>query len=185
MKRNYSKLIGLCFLTGLGLYPLNGAHASMSIESKRPIRSLTKKNIKSTRKRTHIRYLHRHKVYQPITSANIETIRNVNKSNEESGTASWYGGRHSHSRTFSGALFNKNSLTAAHPSLPMGTRVLVRSKDTGHAVIVVINDRGPFTGNRIIDLSKAAAAKIGMIKKGTAQVTITPIRAIEVAQAPN
>lgn len=87
------------------------------------------------------------------------------------GMASWYG-RHFHGRrTASGATFNTNDLTAAHPSLPIGTKLLVTSQDTGRSVVVTVNDRGPFN-SRIIDLSHAAAAKIGMLGAGTAHVTI-------------
>ena len=70
---------------------------------------------------------------------------------------------------------NPNELTAAHRSLPFGTRVLVENLNNGRSVVVQINDRGPFIGGRIIDLSKAAAAQIGMIGSGTAKVRITPI----------
>ncbi|MBS1102169.1 septal ring lytic transglycosylase RlpA family protein [Gluconobacter sp. Dm-62] len=87
------------------------------------------------------------------------------------GVASWYG-RHFHGRrTASGTVFNTNDLTAAHPSLPIGTKLLVTSQDTGRSVVVTVNDRGPFN-SRIIDLSHAAAAKIGMLGAGTAHVTI-------------
>ena len=68
---------------------------------------------------------------------------------------------------------NPNELTAAHRSLPFGTRVLVENLTNGRSVVVRINDRGPFIGGRIIDLSKAAAASIGMLGAGTAQVRIT------------
>ena len=66
-----------------------------------------------------------------------------------------------------------NELTAAHRSLPFGTRVLVENLSNGRSVVVRINDRGPFIGGRIIDLSKAAAASIGMINAGTAKVRVT------------
>ena len=68
---------------------------------------------------------------------------------------------------------NPNDLTAAHRSLPFGTRVLVENLSNGQSVVVRINDRGPFIGGRIIDLSKAAAASIGMIASGTANVRVT------------
>jgi rare lipoprotein A len=68
---------------------------------------------------------------------------------------------------------NPNDLTAAHRSLPFGTRVLVENLSNGQSVVVRINDRGPFTGGRIIDLSKAAAASIGMIASGVANVRVS------------
>lgn len=90
------------------------------------------------------------------------------------GVASWYG-RHFHGhRTSSGAVFNTNDMTAAHPSLPIGTKLLVTSQDTGRSVIVTVNDRGPFN-SRIIDLSHAAAERIGMLHSGTAHVTIAQV----------
>lgn len=86
------------------------------------------------------------------------------------GSASWYA---LHSRTASGEMMNPSELTAAHRSLPFGTKVLVENLNNGRTVVVRINDRGPFTGGRIIDLSKAAAANIGMIHSGVAKVRVT------------
>lgn len=88
------------------------------------------------------------------------------------GSASWYA---LHSKTASGERMNPNALTAAHRSLPFGTKVLVENLNNGRSVVVRINDRGPFVGGRIIDVSKAAAAQIGMIGSGTAKVRITPV----------
>lgn len=81
---------------------------------------------------------------------------------DQQGLASWYGPRFHGRRTASGEIFNRRALTAAHRTLPFGTRVCVRSQLTGRAVVVRINDRGPFTGNRVIDLSQAAAQELGM-----------------------
>ena len=72
----------------------------------------------------------------------------------------------------SGGVFNPNALTAAHKTLPFGTRVLVTNRINGRSVTVTINDRGPFVRGRIIDLSKAAAFEIGMIGSGVAPVTV-------------
>lgn len=74
--------------------------------------------------------------------------------------------------TASGEKLNDNLYTAAHKSLPFGTKVKVVCLQTGKSVVVKINDRGPFTKGRVIDLSKAAAEKIGLIKKGIATVEI-------------
>lgn len=74
--------------------------------------------------------------------------------------------------TASGERFNKNSLTAAHRTYPMGTRVLVTNVSNGNSVVVRINDRGPYVRGRIIDLSKAAAQQIGMIRSGVAKVRL-------------
>jgi rare lipoprotein A len=88
---------------------------------------------------------------------------------DQIGHASWYA---LHSRTASGEQMNPEELTAAHRSLPFGTRVLVQNLSNGRSVVVRINDRGPFIGGRIIDLSKAAAESIGMVDAGTAKVRV-------------
>ena len=87
---------------------------------------------------------------------------------DQLGHASWYS--LPANTTANGERMNPNELTAAHRSLPFGTRVLVENLSNGRSVVVRINDRGPFIGGRIIDLSKAAAASIGMINSGTAKV---------------
>jgi rare lipoprotein A len=88
---------------------------------------------------------------------------------DQLGHASWYALT---SQTASGEPMDPNELTAAHRSLPFGTRVLVENLSNGRSVVVRINDRGPFIGGRIIDLSKAAAESIGMIDAGTAKVRV-------------
>ncbi len=90
---------------------------------------------------------------------------------DQVGHASWYS--LPANVTASGERMNPNELTAAHRSLPFGTKVLVENLNNGRSVVVRINDRGPFIGGRIIDLSKAAAESIGMLGAGTAQVRIT------------
>jgi rare lipoprotein A len=77
--------------------------------------------------------------------------------------------------TANGEIYNMNSMTAAHRSLPFGTKVKVCSKKTGRCAIVRINDRGPFVHGRSIDLSKAAAQSIGIDSEGVGQVTITKV----------
>ena len=91
----------------------------------------------------------------------------------ETGIASFYSDRFQGSPTASGELFDQQALTAAHPSLPLGTKVLVERADTGQAVEVLINDRGPFIEGRIIDLSKRAARELGMLRRGLAPVLVT------------
>lgn len=93
----------------------------------------------------------------------------------ERGGASWYGIRFHKKRTASGERFDMNAFTAAHKTLPFGTRVCVRSLLTGRAVEVRINDRGPFHAGRVIDLSQAAAEKIGGKGLGIKQVSLTPL----------
>src|SRR5690554_4091370 len=92
---------------------------------------------------------------------------------QQEGIASFYSDRFQGSPTASGELFDQQALTAAHPSLPLGTKVLVKRADTGQEVEVLINDRGPFIEGRIIDLSKRAARKLGMLRRGLAPVLVT------------
>lgn len=88
------------------------------------------------------------------------------------GWASWYGPGFHGNPSASGEIFNQNALTAAHRTLPFGTRVVVTNLDNGQSVMVRIIDRGPFHGNRIIDLSAAAARTIGLIQTGVAPVRL-------------
>lgn len=90
----------------------------------------------------------------------------------ERGKASWYGPGFQGKRTASGERFDMGALTAAHRTLPFGTRVRVRNNENGREVVVRINDRGPWVGDRIIDLSKAAAAALGLLRAGEAQVVL-------------
>ncbi len=91
----------------------------------------------------------------------------------ETGTASFYGKAHQGKRTASGDRFDQKELTAAHPWLPFGTKVLVTVEGTGRAVMVTITDRLP-SRRRIIDLSREAATRLGIIRQGVALVTLTP-----------
>jgi rare lipoprotein A len=92
----------------------------------------------------------------------------------ELGIASWYGPRFHGRRTANGEIYNMHAMTAAHKTLPFGTRVRVTSLVNGKEVIVRINDRGPFIKGRIIDLSKAAAQAIDM--PGIKQVQVSVLR---------
>ncbi|HEY0513412.1 MAG TPA: septal ring lytic transglycosylase RlpA family protein [Thermoanaerobaculia bacterium] len=91
------------------------------------------------------------------------------------GRASWYGPRFDGSPTASGETFDMNALTAAHRTLPLGSRVLVHNLDNDHRVVVKINDRGPYVQGRDIDLSYGAARQLGMVPDGIARVEITPL----------
>ena len=93
-------------------------------------------------------------------------------SKKEVGMASWYGPRHHGKQTASGQPFNQYALTAAHPKLPFGTRVRVTNLNNGKEVVVRINDRGPYKGGRIIDLSRAAARQLEMEVEGVGRVRI-------------
>ena len=91
---------------------------------------------------------------------------------EQVGEASWYGKDFHGGITASGETFDKHDLTAAHPTLPLGTNAKVTNLETGKSVWVEINDRGPYSKGRDIDLSQEAAKEIGMEKAGTAPVKI-------------
>ena len=88
------------------------------------------------------------------------------------GVASWYGPGFHGNRTANGEIYDQYELTAAHPSLPLGTCVMVTNLENGRAVQVRVNDRGPFVDGRAIDLSYAAARTIGMVGPGTVRVRI-------------
>ena len=91
----------------------------------------------------------------------------------QGGIASWYGGqRWQGRRTASGERFDRQALTAAHKTLPFGSRVRVVNLSNGRAVTVRINDRGPFRPHSIIDLSEAAAESLGMRQTGRARVAL-------------
>lgn len=90
----------------------------------------------------------------------------------QTGIASWYGRQFHGKKTASGDIFDPNALTAAHRSLPMNCYIKVTNKSNGKSVIVKVNDRGPFSSNRVVDLSYAAAKQIGIVNSGTGNVVI-------------
>jgi rare lipoprotein A len=91
---------------------------------------------------------------------------------DQTGVASYYGAKHHGKRTASGEAFNQHSLTAAHRQLPFGTRVKVTNLKNDKSCVVRINDRGPHTRGRLIDVSREAAERLGMLGSGTARVRI-------------
>ncbi|MBF2029331.1 MAG: septal ring lytic transglycosylase RlpA family protein [Oscillatoriales cyanobacterium C42_A2020_001] len=101
------------------------------------------------------------------------------------GFASWYGPGFHGNQSASGERFNQHAMTAAHRTLPFGTRVLVTNLDNGQSVVVRINDRGPFHGNRVIDLSTAAARVLGLIQSGVAPVRLDVIDSRSASAAGN
>ncbi len=92
------------------------------------------------------------------------------------GIASWYGAPYHNAREADGQIYNQNGMTAAHRTLPMGTLVRVTNLSNRKSVVVTIADRGPFVPGRILDLSRAAAIKIGVWRTGTARVRIDVLR---------
>ena len=124
---------------------------------------------------------HRHHSHHHASRADLYDLQPAAEAAEDSesgraiqsGLASWYGpGFHGH-RTASGEAFNQNALTAAHPSLPFGTRVKVVNQSNGESVVVRINDRGPHCRGRIIDLSRASARALGI--GGAARVKLVSL----------
>ncbi|HAO33804.1 MAG TPA: hypothetical protein DEP36_13690 [Gammaproteobacteria bacterium] len=102
-------------------------------------------------------------------------VQETSEGYRERGVASWYGKGFHGRKTSSGPLYNMFDLTAAHKSLPIPTYVRVTNLENGRNVVVKVNDRGPFVGQRIIDLSYAAADRLAMLGKGTAQVEVTAL----------
>ena len=96
----------------------------------------------------------------------------------ETGEASWYGEEFEGNTTASGERFDSNGLTAAHPSLPFGTTVRVTNLSNSRNIVLRINDRGPYIGRRLIDVSWRAAKRLGFVDSGT-----TPVR-VEVVSRP-
>lgn len=90
----------------------------------------------------------------------------------QKGIASYYHDSLHGNKTASGQVYNKNRLSAAHKTLPLGSKVKVTDTKTGRSIVVKVNDRGPFVKGRIIDLSRAAARKLGIVKRGIARVEV-------------
>lgn len=101
------------------------------------------------------------KVYTPLRSA---------KGYKARGLASFYSKRHHHHKTSNGERYNMYSMTAAHPTLPFNTRLRVKNVKNGRTVVVRINDRGPFYRTRIIDLSYAAASRLGITSSSMVEI---------------
>lgn len=138
-------LSGILRVTLIGTLAISGCTSENSGEQSRSLGILTpQKNVKTAA--------------QPL--------------HKEVGEASWYGKGFQGQETANGETFNKNELTAAHPTLPMGTKAKVTNLENGKKVVVRINDRGPYSGDRAIDLSGAAANKLDMKKDGTTEVKI-------------
>ncbi len=108
-------------------------------------------------------YIVHGKTYYPLKSA---------RGYDAVGIASWYGSKFHGRKTASGQVYNMYALTAAHKTLPLGTKVKVTNLANNHSVYLLINDRGPFVPGRVLDISFAAARKIKMVEAGLAQVRI-------------
>lgn len=109
------------------------------------------------------------KTYKPILDA---------QGYSEEGIASWYGQDFHGKTTASGEVYDMNAMTAAHKLLPFGTQLKVTNLNNNRSIVVRINDRGPFVGNRVIDLSRKGAAELDMLTAGTAPVRIVSVGSI-------
>jgi rare lipoprotein A len=110
------------------------------------------------------------------TQADLVRARQDEAAFRQVGVASWYGPGFHGRKTASGERFDQNDLTAAHRKLPLGSEVKVTNLANGRSVTVAINDRGPYAKGRVLDLSKAAARKLGMVEDGVAKVRIEATR---------
>ena len=108
----------------------------------------------------------------PVEEVEEEAVLEEPGVHHESGEASYYGDELAGRPTASGETFDPDNLTAAHRTLPLGTRLRVTNTRNGESVVVRVNDRGPFAKRRVLDLSKGAAKQIGMLRSGTARVRI-------------
>ena len=108
-----------------------------------------------------------------LTSFEEPVLPDRSLTQTQSGIASYYGGRQNGRRTSSGQIFNEHAMTAAHESLPFGTKVIVKLAGTGRSVVVTITDR-LYSRHRIIDLSEGAAEQLGILHDGLAMVMLTP-----------
>jgi rare lipoprotein A len=109
--------------------------------------------------------------------------RTVRAGRTEQGVASWYGPGFHGKKTSSGEAYDMHAMTAAHTVLPLNTVVKVTNLENRKEIVVRINDRGPFVGDRVIDLSLAAAKELGMVRPGTAPVKVTVLGPSDTKQA--
>lgn len=107
-------------------------------------------------------------VIEKLNTVASNTVRKFS----QTGMASWYGRQFHGRKTASGETFDMNAMTAAHRSLPLNCYIRVTNKTNGKSVVVKVNDRGPFHGNRVVDLSYGAAKRLGITNAGTAKVSI-------------
>lgn len=110
-----------------------------------------------------------------VTARKRYHVKPTSRGYRQRGLASWYGTKFHGRRTSSGERYDMYSMTAAHTTLPLPTYAKVTNLDNGKSVVVKINDRGPFHSNRLIDLSYVAAAKLGILGRGTGRVEVESV----------
>jgi rare lipoprotein A len=126
----------------------------------------------STSRQATVERPHRVAALHPRPISRVRIPDGVEKQTAAHGVASFY----SDTETASGERFDKNELTAAHPSLPFGTKLRVTDVSSGRFVTVRVNDRGPFVRGRVVDISPSAAEALGMVDKGVANVRLDVVR---------
>lgn len=130
----------------------------------------------ASRRVTHSRHVPRgggqRKLGSPYTINGRRYVPKLDRGYDRTGTASWYGPNFHGRRTANGEIYDQFSLSAAHPTMPLPSYARVTNVENGHSVIVRVNDRGPYSKGRVIDLSGAAAKKLDYRRKGLAKVRV-------------
>ncbi|WP_305728764.1 septal ring lytic transglycosylase RlpA family protein [Nitrosomonas sp. Nm51] len=170
LKGKNSQNIALAILSALIVFLFLFAGCTSPIKPPVPRTAVTVQPPQPSNASYNRSYTVRGKTYYPMRSATGYS---------EHGIASWYGSE-SGSRTAMGTRFNPHGLTAAHKTLPLPTKVRVTNLRNGRSVDVVVNDRGPFKKNRLIDLSHGAAKKIGLDKQGLGKVKVEYLESLAV-----
>ncbi len=181
MKKNISLTLSLILLsfvvtacsTSSGRYQQKNDSKPTRIPTKSELIDVTPRAEPHSRGGNKSQYQVRGKTYSVLKSA---------ESFSQTGTASWYGNKFHGHLTSNGEIYNMYSMSAAHKNLPLPTYLKVTNNANNKSVIVRVNDRGPFHQDRIIDLSYSAAYKLGMMKTGVANVTITAITDFSVSK---
>ena len=117
-----------------------------------------------------------HQIGNPYVVKGVRYVPREDPDYNVVGMASWYGRPFHGRRTASGQIYNMNALTAAHPTLPIGTQVRVTNLANRRSVVLTVNDRGPFAKGRIIDVSRRAAERLGFRRAGTTRVRVEVIQ---------
>lgn len=167
-KQLWHSLTAIVLLSTMAISEAADAQSSSKAERQK-MQNISLRNISEVS--PHEPHKNTHKLPRKSSRLAFQGMKNSGQSVAE-GWASWYGPGFDGRYTASGEVFNQYAMTAAHPSLPFGTLVQVTNLDNGASVTVRINDRGPFSSGRIIDLSRGAAEALGMIYSGEAYVVL-------------
>ena len=180
MRRLFGLLLALSFLTTFGCQISTGAPSPKLVGDSRILRRELTKKLKALENLSDpvVTDLERSRWGNPDTYTELGKQYHLLKTNDgysETGMASWYGAKFHGRRTSSGQIFDMYQLTAAHKTLPIPVFAKVTNLRNKKETIVLINDRGPFHADRLIDLSFAAAVKLGFHEEGTADVLVETI----------